>query len=223
MITLTTVDHKKIAADVYTVSETKEWVIYVHMMPSTRGSWRSLATCLQEKGIAGLAIDLRGHGESDGGPEGYHSFDDKEHQASINDIDAAVAYCKLQGVRERNIILIGASIGANLVLQYITEHSELRIAILLSAGLNYRGVAVMPIIQKLNTDQRICLVSSEDDTVQSEMEKNADENRAIFAAIPEGIEKKLVIYEQGGHGTHMFETKEQPRLVEVVEQFVQGY
>ena len=116
------------------------------MMPATKKSFHQLAEEFQNIGYESIAIDLRGHGESDKGPE------------SILDLEIAVDYLvKNRGAKSDKISFIGASIGANLSLQYISEHSEFKTAILLSPGLNYRGIKTEPMVKNLKAGQKVFL------------------------------------------------------------------
>ena len=128
--TLITEDNVKIAANLYTVPASAGWIVMSHMMPATKESWDSFAEALQNLGYESIAIDLRGHGESEGGPDGYRSFSDAEQQKKILDLEAAVDYLvqKRKATPEK-IVLIGASIGANLSLQYLSQHPEFKKAI----------------------------------------------------------------------------------------------
>lgn len=49
-------------------------VLLQHGGGQTRHSWRGTARALAERGFHALAIDLRGHGESDWAPDGDYSF-----------------------------------------------------------------------------------------------------------------------------------------------------
>ena len=160
---LTTKDNKRIAADYYPAEDPRGWVVYLHMMPATKESWRSLASYLAKNGYEGIAIDLRGHGASDGGPDGYEEFSDAEHQASIKDLEAALTYLEGVGASPKRVALIGASIGANLALKWLAEHGEYTCATLLSAGLNYRGIRAEPLARELRRGQRVLLVAGRDD------------------------------------------------------------
>ncbi|PIP92000.1 hypothetical protein COW77_02335, partial [Candidatus Wolfebacteria bacterium CG18_big_fil_WC_8_21_14_2_50_39_7] len=163
-IFLSTKDDVKIAADLYEVENPAGWLVLVHMMPATKESWTELAKNFQNAGYENLAIDLRGHGESDGGPDGYKSFADSQHQKSILDLEAAANYLiKERQATSDKIIFIGASIGANLSLQYISEHSEFKTAVLLSPGLNYRGIKTESLAKNLRAGQKVFFVSSRDD------------------------------------------------------------
>src|SRR3989344_638704 len=133
-VTLKTLDDKDISADFYPVAGAKGAVIYVHMMPATKESWKELATEFASKGYAGLVIDLRGHGESIGGPRGFLNFEDVEHQQSILDLDSAAKYLLGGGFTEDRIFFVGASIGTNLSLKYVSDNPAFNTAVLLSAG-----------------------------------------------------------------------------------------
>jgi|SRR3989344_4786945 len=196
---LITKDGKRIAFTYYSAVNPVGWIIYAHMMPATKESWDGLARSFSAIGYEGIAVDLRGHGNSDGGAEGYQNFSDEEHQKSIYDIEGAVEYLKGRGADPGRITLIGASIGANLVLKYIVENSDFKKAVLLSAGLNYKGIEAVPLARMLREGQSVMLVASRDDGRTGG--NNAEQNRAIFDAMPEGVNKKLQIYDEGGHGT----------------------
>ena len=83
------------------------------MMPETRSSWTSLSAELNKDGLATLAIDLRGHGESTRqsavnsqqseteNKMDYKKFSDQEHQASRLDVDAAMNFLKSKGFAEK--------------------------------------------------------------------------------------------------------------------------
>ena len=173
-------------------------------MPATKESWTELAKNFQNAGYENLAIDLRGHGESDGGPDGYKSFADSQHQKSILDLEAAANYLiKERQATSDKIIFIGASIGANLSLQYISEHSEFKTAVLLSPGLNYRGIKTESLAKNLRAGQKVFFVSSRDDG------ENAEENQKLYQSVPAGVEKEIKIYEAAGHGTTILENEQE--------------
>ncbi|MDP2648083.1 MAG: alpha/beta fold hydrolase [Candidatus Yanofskybacteria bacterium] len=213
---LTTKDNKRIAADYYPAENPRGWVVYLHMMPATKESWRSLASYLAKNGYEGIAIDLRGHGASDGGPNGYEEFSDAEHQASIKDLEAGLKHLEGAGAVPKRIALIGASIGANLALGWLAEHEEYPCAVLLSAGSNYRGIETEPLARELRRGQRVLLVAARDDDRAGG--NSAAQNEAIAAAMPEEAGKELLIYETGGHGTML--TEAHPELAEKILNFI---
>ena len=210
---LTTKDGVKIAANLYGAENSLGWLVLIHMMPTTKESYKDLAQELQNSGYESIAIDLRGHGESDAGPDGFTKFSDTEHQKSILDLEAAVDYLvKNRKVTPEKISFVGASIGANLALQYIIGHSEFGTAILLSAGLNYRGIKTEPLVKNLKAGQKIFFVSAKDDG------DNVNENQKLYELASKGVVRKIQIYDSGGHGTDILEN--QPGLISLIIDFV---
>lgn len=170
-------------------------ILLLHMMPAAKESWRGFAAKLNEAEIGALAIDLRGHGESDGGPDGYRTFTDEEHQLSIEDVRTGIKYQKEEGASP--IFVAGASIGANLALNILAEDPEIEGAILLSAGLDYRGVETLPAAKKIRPDQSVYVVAAKDD---GNCGKMAEEIFNVLAT----DRKKLEVFDIGGHGTNIF-------------------
>lgn len=207
---LITKEKVKIAYDWYPVPRATGYLVLVHMMPATKESWKKFAEQAQKEGFASIAIDLRGHGQSQSGPNGYEAFSDEEHQQSMKDIEAAVEFLQSQGAAPEKITLIGASIGANLCAWYLAEHPEMRSAVLLSAGESYRGINLEKILSKLRSGQRILLFASEDDIRQTN--SNAAVNKKLAELIPAGVDKKLVIFPAGGHGTAYLDQATTPIL-----------
>ncbi len=194
-------DGVKISADLYDSSGGKG-VLLVHMMPATKESWKNFAELLQKENFKVLAIDLRGHGKSEYGPNGYMSFTDEEHQKGLRDVEAGVKYLKDNGATQ--IHIVGASIGANFALQF-ADKNEIASAVLLSPGLNYRGVDVSEISGPQT--KNVFLVASRDD------EYSAESAQKIFDNLPASANKEIKIYERAGHGTNMFSQKDLEGLV----------
>lgn len=206
-------DGTRIAYDLYPAENAKVWLLLIHMMPATKESWRDFAERAREEGYSSIAIDLRGHGEStDVELRGqiqkldYRKFSDIEHQKSILDLEASVEFLKKQGADPKRIVLIGASIGANLALEYLANQPEIETAILFSAGLNYRGIFAEPLVKKLSPGQKVLFFASEDDVRSGG--NNAEMNKRLFALMPAGAIKELVIFQTGGHGTDLLKQAE---------------
>ncbi len=163
-VTIKTSDGFEIVGDFYPSSGDK-FAILLHMMPATKASWAEFALKLVAAGYTCLAIDERGHGESTmGGTLDYKTFGEKEQQSKIHDVEAAYDYLEEKGGKASTTVLIGGSIGANLAIQFLSEHSNVRRAVALSPGLNYRGVKTDTCIASLARDQYLLLIASDDDT-----------------------------------------------------------
>jgi len=203
-VTFTTSDNIAIVGDYWSGSLARG-VLLLHMMPADRTSWRGLAPIIADKGFHVLAIDLRGHGESEGGPFGHKEFVDEDHQQSIMDVDASAAFFEERGVAHEGLAIIGASIGANLGLWYAAERHDISTIVLLSAGFNYKGIKAEEYMSQLGSGQRVLLASSEDDEGNAEMNKQLAQRADGCASL------KTIIYQEAGHGTDMF-GKEEPDL-----------
>lgn len=183
----------------YRDSGQKKFAVLLHMMPATKESWNSFAEKLLKTGYASLAIDERGHGESTmNGKLNYKNFSDEEQQAKRLDVEAAIAFAKEKGFTENQIVVIGASIGANLAIQTLVEHKNISTAVALSPGLDYHGVLTEPAIGNLGANQKVILVASDDDSESFESVKVLHKQKP---------EQTILIECFGiGHGTQMIET-----------------
>jgi len=175
-------------------------VILLHMMPLTRASWAVFIRAVNKRGLAGLAIDLRGHGESIVGPGGtaldYRDFTDEDHQSAVWDVTGAVDWIRSRGIELDRISLAGASIGTNLCIRQLAEEPTMPGAVLLSPG-NYRGMQLLEDSQKLSADQALFITSSEEDV------DSFSESRKLYDQAPVR-NKTFLPYKGGGHGTALF-------------------
>ncbi|MBI3335734.1 MAG: alpha/beta fold hydrolase [Candidatus Portnoybacteria bacterium] len=189
-------------------------VLFLHMMPVTKESWDSSARALQQARVASLAIDLRGHGESvKKGQEqlDYQKFNDAQHQATRLDVEAALSWLqKDQQFSLDTVTIVGASIGANLALQALYEHPEVKKAAALSPGLHYRGIEPLPMVENLKLDQAVLYATSKDDG------DNTKETEALYNATK--AQKQWKIYDAAGHGTTMLERTDDllPSIIEFI-------
>lgn len=216
-IFIKTKDGVNIAAEYFTAkngrfSKTAGAAILVHMMPATKESWNNFIAELNKNGFDALTIDLRGHGESEEGPYEYLLFPPSKHQKSIFDIEAAADFIKSKGFTPKKIVFIGASIGANLSLQFIGKNSEFKKAVLLSPGLDYHGIITEPSAKKLQAGQKVLFVSAIDDNA------NSAQTRKLFDETSDKAAKKMEIYKTGGHGTDIF--FRHPELKDLIIDFI---
>lgn len=203
-VILTTKDGIQLYADYYQGPRPDApGVVLLHMMPATKESWADFAPKLQLAGFQALAIDFRGHGKSttkDGETINYKNFNDQEHQQKIHDIEEAVRFLiNKNNPAPKMLFFVGASIGANLSLQYMAEHTRIKGGVLLSPGLNYRGIKTSLSAEKIADDQSIFLIASENDDNYS-----ADTAKKILETL--NCKKQIKILQDAGHGTDMFKT-----------------
>lgn len=213
-IELITSDNLKIAADLYKTEKPPGWLVLVHMMPETKKSWKEFAESVQSLGYESLAIDLRGHGESARGPNGFTSFSDAEHQAGIKDLEAAWKFLQSRGALPEKTVFIGASIGANLSMKFLTENPSIKGGVFLSAG-NYKGIDSAALAPKLSENQIILFVASRIDERASG--NNAEQNQNYYNLASQVKDKTLIIFDGAGHGTELFNLKTELDLTEAIK------
>lgn len=216
-LNLKTEDRVNIAVNLYSVYKPHGWLLLIHMMPATKESWRGFASELQKLGYESIAIDLRGHGGSDGGPDGYKNFSDAEHQASIQDLEAAWEFLKSRGAEPDKTVVIGASIGANLSLQFLIEHPEISGGVLLSPG-NYKGIDSGELVKKMSPNQKIIFAASKKD--ERSAGNNAVQNQGYYDIASQVKNRRLILFERAGHGTELLDLKEELDLTEAIMKFL---
>lgn len=182
-VSLITEDGIQIAGIFKAGSHPSGSVLLLHMMPATKESWIPFMDVLAARGFSSLAIDFRGHGESGGVRE--------DHKKKILDAQAGASH--LSNLKA----VVGASIGANVALQYVAALPGVPAVVALSPGLNYHGVLAMPAIEGLQRTQRAFLAASNDDP----------ESDAAVEKLAERCLAKVMVkhFVGAGHGTTMFE------------------
>lgn len=212
-ISFETSDRVAIVGDWSAPANTKRAVLLLHMMPATRVSWLPLSRALNEAGFATLAIDLRGHGESTNKKTlNYQNFSDAEHQASRLDVDAAVNFLKQKGFDESAIALAGASIGANLSLDALYRYKGVTRAVLLSPGLDYRGVKTEAPMKGLAALQKVWVIAAEGDSYSAESSVALQKLQKETATV--------TIFGGSSHGTNLFEPE--PNLIPDIVKFLRS-
>ena len=170
-VRLTTADEVGISAAYYPVAgDSAPAVVLLHGFATNRDEWSGFASLLQRNGIAALAIDLRGHGESTRrltaqGPEllDYHKFTPRDFQDMLLDVNVATDWLLDQpGIDKHRVGIVGASLGANIALRYTMFNEDLATLVLLSPGLNYKDVRTDDAMQKLGAVPLRIAVSQHD-------------------------------------------------------------
>ena len=132
-------------------------VLLLHSIFRDHTVWTDFATLLQHNGIAALAIDLRGHGEStrkltSEGPVKINPRDltSRDYQDMLLDVEVAIDWLQAQPeIDNKHIALIGESVGANVALRYAAINQDLSAVALFSPGLNYHSVRTDDVIRQL--------------------------------------------------------------------------
>jgi len=177
-------------------------VILLHMLGSDRGTWDNFAQKLCQNGYAVLSVDLRGHGESikqANSTISYQSFMPRNFKNMTLDVKAAKKYLtEERDANPKQISIIGASIGANLALNYAASDQSIKSVILLSPGLNYRGISTLDAIMKYKNPTYIVVAEKDSES--------AKDSKLLCEKIT--CAENLRIFEKtNDHGTDMLSNK----------------
>jgi pimeloyl-ACP methyl ester carboxylesterase len=156
-IQLRSSDGQRIAAQENTTKNSKKGVLLVHMEKGSANDWEFFVKRLKRAGFTTLAIDLRGHG---GSKMASGSLKKEDWAKMKADVVAGVDWLEKKGVKD--MVVIGASIGANLVLQVATEDERISQTVLLSPGHNIKGVRVEGLLARYGERPLFIAVSAED-------------------------------------------------------------
>jgi pimeloyl-ACP methyl ester carboxylesterase len=186
-ITLKTSDDQVIRGTFYKCPNSEKGIILLHQLGKNRTSWNPW-TLEFSKTHNVLAIDLRGHGQSSGD---FKDFSDDDFNSMKKDVAASVEALERKGINKKNISFIGSSIGANTIQNYVSVNPHDK-AVLLSPGLNYRGI-------KLNLkDNHALVIASIEDAY------SCDSVRELEKLSPAS---EFIYLENKGHGTNMLDQK----------------
>jgi pimeloyl-ACP methyl ester carboxylesterase len=174
-------------------------VILLHMLGSNRQVWEDVGftEALLTEGYAVLALDMRGHGDSGSNRDWQQADDDLEWVWNY--------FVGLENIDGERTAVIGASIGSNIALRTGANEPAVKTTVLLSPGLDYRGVTTEDAVEKYGS-RPILIVASEEDTYSANSSKT-------LAELAQG-EVELQMYNGAGHGTDMFGP--QPDLTEIL-------
>lgn len=167
-------------------------VILLHMLGSSRQAWAEtgLPNQLAAQGYAVLALDMRGHGETGG---------ERNWALAEQDVGVAWAYFTgLEWVDAEKTAVIGASIGANLALRFAASQPKVQAVVLLSPGLDYRGVTTLDALARYGS-RPLFIAASEEDGYAAES--------SMALAEQAGENGQLQMLAGAGHGTNMLDAE----------------
>ncbi|MBI4051599.1 MAG: alpha/beta fold hydrolase [Elusimicrobia bacterium] len=130
-----TADGWILAAEFHPPRKGRETLILLHGLGAGRGEWDFFRAQTHKRGYGTLALDFRGHGESTSGPRVR-----QDYTALVQDVYAALQFLRKKSILEQKVVLVGASIGANIALRAAVQRPRLKKCILLSPGIDYHGV-----------------------------------------------------------------------------------
>lgn len=176
-------------------------IILLHMLGRDRNDWNTFASTLSNSsnGYIVLSLDLRGHGQSinqNGKVISFQSFTPDDFNKMVLDVEAAKQFLVTQrGINSNNIAIVGASIGANIALKYAVLDPSIKAVVLLSPGLDYKGVRTSEAITKFKNP--IYIAASGKDSIAG------SDPQTLCNMINCG-DKLKVYQDSNSHGTDMF-------------------
>jgi dienelactone hydrolase len=206
-VALTTRDGIDLAADYYMGAEDGpaegSAVILLHMYKSDRSAWETIRAPLYEQGIATLAIDMRGHGESVGeaGTLAARVADrDAElFNAMHADVAAGVAWLESRGYEVSRIGVMGANVGCSVAIRAALADRRLAGVAALTPGTDYLGVDSLGDLDAWD-GRPLLLVSSHEEAA-----RGAVPLAEALRARDQWLLPDLVLLDGSGiHGTNMF-------------------
>lgn len=164
-------------------------VVLIHMQTRTRDDWNQLGSKLADAGVAALAIDVRGL-VSPADPETR-----VDAAPLLVEVHAALAF--LAGrpdVRPNSLGIVGASMGANLAALAAAGDLRVRGLVLLSPGVDYRGLRADAALKKYAERPALLVASRKDPYALRSVED-------LSKAAPGPREQRIV--EAPAHGTEL--------------------
>lgn len=191
-------------------------VILLHMYKTDRSTYAPLIAVLNQRRIAALAIDLRGHGESIEPTsaqlaERVEQRERKVFQDMKYDVQGAYAWlAERDQVDLSRVGLVGASVGCTVAFRYAIDDKSVDAIVALSPGRKYMKIRSEPDLKKIE-GRDILLVSPEEEIDNANALKKAYEKAEIKIVSGQTAEGGNI------HGTRMF------GAVEGIERFIAGY
>lgn len=207
-VSFETTDGRRLVADYGAAAAGRPTVVLLHGLGSTREEWRPLVSRLADSGAGVLAYDARGHGASAVAPDEVRSFGPPRPGSPwmkmIDDVGAAMRYLERAGVRRDAIVLGGASLGANVALNYVALTRPVSRLLLLSPGSDYQGITLHRPLEKNRRTPVLIVVSEADAYAYESVARLAlgDPQMEIWTDV------------SPGHGVQMFDEKLLGRLVD---------
>lgn len=189
-LTLKVDDGTQIHALAEPVAGSEKGVVLVHMQGRHAGDWSYMGEKLAKSKMQVVMPDLRGHGKNV--PEGQTAtLTEADFLAMERDVRAAVAWLRAQGVKQ--VSCAGAALGANLCAKVAADDPQIVNLVVLSPGLNYKGVKIADAVTRYG-DRPLLMVASQDDSYAYTTVVKLEE-RAKDA--------EVLLFEKAGSGTKM--------------------
>ncbi|MEE2750290.1 MAG: alpha/beta fold hydrolase [Myxococcota bacterium] len=187
--------------------DSQKAVLFLHMLDRSAKDWEYLAQRMNRAGFNTLALDLRSHGENAGEGKPTSDLNYSDFRAMIGDVGSALAWLKKRGTGD--ISIVGASIGSSLALLSAGTDPDIRNLVLLSPGVNYKGLELAGAMETYGERPVLIAVSSED----------GYSAKSALVLDAEALGKHhMAIYDNAGHGTKMLNRS--PKLEPLIQSWL---
>jgi len=177
-------------------------VILLHELNGRGADWGKFPEALVKAGYAVAVVDLRGHGKS-GTKRNWRTFEGKDWQATPKDIYTVMKFltnnvAQVPQVQGENTALVGASIGANMMIiaagNTAQSHTKvMRSLVALSPSLKEKNLeTTVPIV---HVTQPILMMASQTDEISYH-------GTELLYRLAQG-KKSLLLFKNVGRGTEM--------------------
>jgi dienelactone hydrolase len=172
-------------------------VILLHMLGGRRSDYDGQIARFTGEGYAVLALDMRGHGDTGGAADWDLVAGDLKMVAEN--------LLNRPEIKADGLAILGASIGSNMALKTGAAVPAVRSVVLLSPGLDYRGVTTADVLADYG-DRPILIVASSEDSYSAESSQTLADSATGLV--------NFKLYEGAGHGTRMFAAE--PGLMDLI-------
>jgi dienelactone hydrolase len=198
-VTVQTEEGYTIATTIYAPATAKPpGIILLHRYGGDRTLWSHTASVLQQNGILALALDMRGHGESntkEGNPIHYRQLPEDGWLDALQEVRTAKKLLLDHGADPDNLVVAGEGMGAAIALHYALQDPDMQGAIMLSPGLKSNGIVTSDAISQLN-DCPTLLVASEGDAYAATSAAALNQAAPVFS--------ELRTWSGSAHGVDIF-------------------
>ena len=172
-------------------------VILLHMLGGQRTDYDAQIARFTAEGYAVLALDMRGHGATGGEVAWDLAAEDLRMVAET--------LLNQPEIRTDGLAILGASIGSNMALKTGAAVPWVKSVVMLSPGLDYRGVTTEDALAAYGDRPLMIVASSEDSYAAESSQTLADTATGLV---------NFKLYEGAGHGTRMFGAE--PGLMDLI-------
>lgn len=178
--------------------------ILLHMYGENRSTFQPLVPELHAAGFAVLAVDLRGHGESIEPAalklaEKMEDRDPRLFRYMIKDVEAAYRWLSRRpDVDPARLVLVGASVGGSIALEYAARDKSVDGLVLLTPGVDYLSIDARVSARRLKDRPVLMLVAEEERRDADDLAKEIPGSKVVIVGPRPAGEHSMAL-----HGTRM--------------------